>query len=205
MASEQRCGKPGCGALKIVGKPCTDADCPQQWVHHTATRPAPAATDTGLETVAKLGGIHGVSLMRHIEGMRPEYVEKNYKDELVRRSQAEELLAAKDAEIEFLKRVVADQETQIVKQSTLEADNAAKDAQLSRQKADADLTYRDLEAQLAEQAARVKEREQERDEYREKWQSIMEQEKSSRRTYLRHTEALEAKLAAAEKSGVRHD
>ncbi len=53
MASEPRCSKPGCGALKIVGKPCSDADCPQQWVHHTDTRPAPAATDTGLVTIMR--------------------------------------------------------------------------------------------------------------------------------------------------------
>lgn len=30
-----RCAKPGCGALRLVGKPCTDRDCPQIWVHHT--------------------------------------------------------------------------------------------------------------------------------------------------------------------------
>lgn len=58
-----------------------------------STRPAPAATDAGLVTVAKLGGINGVMLLRHIENLRPE-AQAAYKDELVRRSQAAELLAA---------------------------------------------------------------------------------------------------------------
>jgi multidrug efflux pump subunit AcrA (membrane-fusion protein) len=31
----ERCPKPGCGALRKLGHPCTDWDCPQQQVHHT--------------------------------------------------------------------------------------------------------------------------------------------------------------------------
>ncbi|UXO85623.1 hypothetical protein [Brucella intermedia] len=133
MASEPRCSKPGCGALKIVGKPCTDADCPQQWVHHTDTRPAPAATDTGLETAAKLGGINGVMLLRHIENLRPE-AQAAYKDELVLRSQAAELLAAKDAEIKECHENInlkADFiENTIGQLHEAEADNAAKAARI---------------------------------------------------------------------------
>lgn len=98
MASEQRCSKPGCGALKIVGKPCTDADCPQQWVHHTDTRPAPAATDTGLETVE-----HQYWRDQTQEWLPTGFPDRYRKDgfqvrELVTRSQAAELLAAERAE-----------------------------------------------------------------------------------------------------------
>lgn len=33
MASEgERCAKPGCGALRVLGNPCTDWDCPQLFV-----------------------------------------------------------------------------------------------------------------------------------------------------------------------------
>ncbi|WP_156912304.1 hypothetical protein [Roseibium algicola] len=28
----EKCAKPGCGALKLVGKPCSDFDCPQHWL-----------------------------------------------------------------------------------------------------------------------------------------------------------------------------
>lgn len=31
----KRCSKPGCGAFNLAGHPCTDGDCPQQFVHHT--------------------------------------------------------------------------------------------------------------------------------------------------------------------------
>lgn len=30
-----KCTKPGCGAYKVIGRTCTDKDCPQEWVHHT--------------------------------------------------------------------------------------------------------------------------------------------------------------------------
>lgn len=46
----------------------------------------------GLETVAKLGGINGVMLTSHIKLLTPA-AQTKYKDELVRRSQAVELLA----------------------------------------------------------------------------------------------------------------
>lgn len=26
-----RCSKPGCGARAVIGAPCTDIDCPQDW------------------------------------------------------------------------------------------------------------------------------------------------------------------------------
>lgn len=38
----QICGKPGCGAPLRVGHPCTDADCPQQWVSAEQYRAAVA-------------------------------------------------------------------------------------------------------------------------------------------------------------------
>lgn len=90
------------------------------------TRPAPVATDTGLETVAKLGGINGVMLLRHIENLRPK-AQAAYKDELVRRSQADALLAAKDQLIQSLNIVVDNFKSRT---NTLKADNAAKDARV---------------------------------------------------------------------------
>lgn len=38
--SDERCPKPGCGAQRTLGAPCTDWDCPEQWVHHTKFKPA---------------------------------------------------------------------------------------------------------------------------------------------------------------------
>jgi len=110
MASEQRCSKPGCGALKIVGKPCSDADCPQQWVRHTDTRPAPAATDTGPVTVRKEYRFP----MRDKWELQPKMFGMDAVEErsLVTRSQAEELLARNIAK---LSRKIID----------IEADNAA--------------------------------------------------------------------------------
>ena len=35
IAAGKKCPKPGCGAREIIGKPCTDWDCPQQWLHHS--------------------------------------------------------------------------------------------------------------------------------------------------------------------------
>lgn len=37
-AKRDVCSKPGCGAARIPGCPCSDADCPQIWVHHTEHR-----------------------------------------------------------------------------------------------------------------------------------------------------------------------
>lgn len=34
----EKCGKAGCGAARIPGHPCSDGDCPQQWVHHIEHR-----------------------------------------------------------------------------------------------------------------------------------------------------------------------
>ncbi|MGK9084980.1 hypothetical protein KXR64_16480 [Brucella intermedia] len=102
--------------------------------------PAPAATDTGLETVAKLGGIMGVMLLRHIENLRPE-AQAKYKDELVRRSQAEELLATERAEKErwqnianerhlTIRELITERNDALEQVHTLRADNAALTAQI---------------------------------------------------------------------------
>ncbi|KAB2689678.1 hypothetical protein [Brucella tritici] len=94
------------------------------------SRPAPAATDTGLETVAKLGGINGVMLLRHIENLRPE-AQAAYKYELVRRSQADERLAAERAKVQHWQEQYTEMHSQFIQLAkSAEADNAAKDARI---------------------------------------------------------------------------
>jgi ribosomal protein L37AE/L43A len=69
-----------------------------------------SAPDGGLEVVARLGGINGVKLQRHIEDMRPEArVEYNDRPALVRLSEAATALQSKDEQIERLTRKVQDQ------------------------------------------------------------------------------------------------
>ncbi len=82
---------------------CPDGDCLAAKIDFspekiaTATRPAPAATDTGLETVAKVDSRLGdMSRLSIID--RPLSIGT----EVCLRSQAEELLAAKDAAYERL-------------------------------------------------------------------------------------------------------
>jgi len=119
MASEQRCRKPGCGALKIVGKPCADADCPQQWVHHTDTRPTPARCER-LETVAYR--------YRHVDYVNWTYCESKYprpdirNEEIVTRQNAEEVIAAERMKLEASARVGLQLSEKI---DALEADNAS--------------------------------------------------------------------------------
>jgi hypothetical protein len=43
--TKPRCAKPGCGALHIVGHPCTDWDCPQQYVSAADYRAVESALD----------------------------------------------------------------------------------------------------------------------------------------------------------------
>ncbi|UVV66738.1 hypothetical protein [Brucella anthropi] len=99
----------------------------------------PAATDTGLKTVAKLGGIHGVTLLHHIQYMTPK-AQAEYKDELVKRSQAEELLAAAHDEKMFHVNDAVKAWNEVSKLETrvdaLEADNAAKNARIKELEAD---------------------------------------------------------------------
>lgn len=98
---KQKCSKPGCGALKIIGKPCTDNDCPQQWVHHTNTRPA--APVEGLETVGN--GVFSEGEMIGFVGLGFEFNpdDDRPREPLVKRSQAEAIIAAKDREIALAK------------------------------------------------------------------------------------------------------
>lgn len=125
------------------------SDWHRSMTHVEETRPAPAATDTGLVTIAKLGGINGVMLVRHIENLRPE-AQAAYKDELVRRSQTEELLAAErsradanfDKAIEQGKRAV-----------DLEAKLAAKDARIKELTGDRDSWRRVAEKLAGEKQA----------------------------------------------------
>lgn len=161
--------------------------------------PAPAATDTGLETVGYMANYEGVWIQ----------VGELLGSAVVTHSQAEELLAAERVETERLHDSSAPMACdpnewtaaeEILAHLLINVVGAPDDVTYTPDEAqDAiEKSIGNLKADNAAQAARIKEREQERDEYRDKWQSIMEQEKSSRKTYLRHTEALETKLAAAE-------
>lgn len=95
------------------------------------TRPAPAATDTGLETV---GYQYHNGAWYHADS--PDKLrEFGFKTrELVTRSQAEELLAAEREKVLFLKTAMEIAQTHCgLKDKTidsLEADNAAKDARI---------------------------------------------------------------------------
>ena len=128
----------GCSNVDCFIEPTTDEYLPyEEAVQRWNTRLAPAATDTGLVTIGY--GSPG-SLQMVMDGQMDHASVTStsggvFTEPVCFRSQAEELLAAKDAEIEFLKRVVADQETQIVKQSTLEAKLAAAEKALETKSA----------------------------------------------------------------------
>lgn len=88
MTSERKCSKAGCGAQEIIGKPCTDFDCPQQWVHHTR-----AAPDVPELVRYRLHWSDFDTADMEIDSMAGEYV---------LHSQAAEIIASKDKEINKL-------------------------------------------------------------------------------------------------------
>ncbi len=155
---------------------------PVKYVRHDLARPAPAATDTGLVTVAKQWKVTA----KNWSGLKPEISEPFDERELVTRSQAVELLAAERAEKERL----ADDYQAIREQlfrgwrecQDLKADNAALIHDLNR--------IKDHETELvndnAAQAARIKELDR-----------YLETASHNAQKYAKDCEALEAKLAAA--------
>lgn len=154
----------------------TDAEAITYW----NTRSAPAATDAGLVTIGGINLASGEMIScKDFDDGNPLHIP------CCRKDRAEELLAAERAEKEEARQAWKEAV------AMYEQEKARVDPALKR--------VSDLEADNAAMDARIKER----DEYRSKWQSIMEQENSSRKTYLRHTEALEAKLAAANDLVVR--
>jgi hypothetical protein len=58
--TSDRCAKPGCGALRLVGKPCTDRDCPQIWVHHAETRHRERAAAAAAWLAAREAAVNAV-------------------------------------------------------------------------------------------------------------------------------------------------
>jgi len=173
--------------------------------------PAPAATDTGLETVAWQDFVPSTGWV----ASSPSSIAKD-KRELVTRPQAEELLAAKDKQMALAETSMLEMHQELNK---LEADNAALIHDLNR--------IKDHETELvndnAALTARVKELEAER--YKLAYaitggedapgyldslcvETLVEVARDNTRRWFAETDraqALEAKLAAAEKSGVRHD
>ncbi len=140
-------------------------------------RPAPAATDTGLVTVAKQWKVTA----KNWSGLKPEISEPFDERELVTRSQAEELLAAERA----------DHDNTIATLSSLTEDNAALIHDLNR--------IKDHETELVNDNAAKDARIKELEDYFSKCisnETFLEQD--ARR--VRQIEALEAKLAAAEKA-----
>jgi len=150
-------------------------------------RPAPAATDTGLVTVAKQWKVTA----KNWSGLKPETSEPFDERELVTRSQAEELLAAERAARD---KIILRQAKAIEK---LEADNAALIHDLNR--------IKDHETELVNDntalTARIKELEginanlMGDDEDKPRYTT-----KRLKHEIARATEVLEAKLAAAEKA-----
>ncbi|WPM80872.1 hypothetical protein R5W60_05335 [Brucella pseudintermedia] len=216
MASEQPAGYVCDGCGRLARDPEQDMQklrednflscCPERKMLPVYTRPAPAATDTGLVTVAKQWKVTA----KNWSGLKPDISEPFDERELVTRSQAEELLAAEREKVLFLKTAMEIAQTHCgLKDKTidsLEADNAALIHDLNRIKDhetelvnDNEVKDREIERltksliieeQLnAAKAARIKELEADRD----------HQSKLSNKLNRSHA-ALEAKLAAAEKT-----
>jgi len=148
---------------KVCGLTTREYKKPGAATHSWNTRPAPAATDTGLETVAQayVNEDGECEEIAWIKGFRPhqEFIQ------LVTRSQAEGLLAAERAE----KRIW-------MEKAAIEAERVER-----------------LEADNAALAARINDLEEGRVEFADHYDNI------SRDLQIRN-EALEAKLAAAEKA-----
>jgi len=138
------------------------------------TRPAPAATDMGLVTVAKQWKVTA----KNWSGFKPEISEPFDERELVTRSQADELLAA---EREAQQRLLDIIEEANDDKEALEADNAAKDARIKELEAalDSDPSGSDLWRYWSRKACEAS-------------QKYVDE--------VDRAEALEAKLAAAEKA-----
>jgi hypothetical protein len=184
----------------------------------------PAATDTGLETVADLEDIRK-AIFGDVGDEPNVYSDYDYLCELSRKMreairfclQAEKLLAAKEAERaeqwRFRREMEADRDTQKAIAASLAADNAAKDARIKElsanytameeQLAKEVLRVEALEAKLAAKDARVKELEKECGHWKE--YSSGQGKLIESGVFVKNDEyvrliALEAKLAAAEKA-----
>lgn len=163
---------------------------PVKYIRHDLnTRSAPAATDTGLVTVAKQWKVTA----KNWSGLKPEISEPFDERELVTRSQAEAIIAAKNATLQDAIECV---KVLTEEKNKLEADNAALIHDLNR--------IKDHETELVNDntalTARIKELETERDE-------ALDDAKFAERIATKreidanaNVEALEAKLAAAEKA-----
>ena len=169
-----RCDTEGCWMAEAkIGISCDDPKQVERW----NTRPAPAATDTGLVTVG-IQYAHEHSITgRTMWGWQKEWKGCSAigTRELVTRSQAEKLLAAERANTET---ALEQRNMTIAELTRLEADNAA-------------------------QAARIKELDGECNELVAKRNEIIGQRDHALNTCAQMEEdkdALEAKLAAAEKA-----
>ena len=167
------------------------------------TRPAPAATDTGLVTVE-----HQYWRDQTQEWLPTGFPDRYRKDgflvrELVTRSQAAELLAAERAKTEM---ALEQRNMAIVELARLEADNAAKDAQIAGWTESGKLwtaEIRELQAENAAQAARIKELNANTDTLMAECHRVSKESGDQFREMRGHIEALEAKLAAATETAAR--
>ncbi|WP_313031796.1 Lar family restriction alleviation protein [Brucella sp.] len=155
------------------------------------TRPAPAATDTGLETVETQWRCAFISNDKWVSSKQPENMRDGAIEtrELVTRSQAEKLLAAEREKVLFLKTAMEIAQTHCgLKDKTidsLEADNAALIHDLNR--------IKDHETELVNDndalTARIKELEK-----------LCNDTEAEALGYASDKAELEAKLAAAQKA-----
>lgn len=162
MASEIRCSKPGCGARKIVGKPCTDADCPQQWVHHTDYTPVAPVSPDATGKCGELVTVGEVSTVREsVAAFAGHMLSRQLKpgDLLCLRSQAVELLAAERAKYrDAMEKLVESQRETLVWQQRaidLKADNAALSARVE-ELIGANIAVARRQEELANQLAKTK-------------------------------------------------
>ena len=195
------------GTFALIASPKTLADAKQAAEYHFAALQtheqdtAPAATDTGLETVAWQAFLPSTGWV----ASSPSSIAKD-KRELVTRSQAEALLVAKDAENSYLKELVAARGETVKRGDDrirkLEADNAALIHDLNR--------IKDHETELvndnAAKDARIKELEAALDSDPDGpglwrfWSKKSIELSQQLRDKTNTIKALEAKLAAAEKA-----
>jgi len=181
---------------------CPDGDCLAAKIDFspekiaTATRTAPAATDTGLETVGEVSTVR-----ESVAAFAGHMLSRKLKpgDLLCLRSQAEELLAAKDKQIALAETSMLEMHQELNK---LEADNAALIHDLNR--------IKDHETELvndnAAKDARIKELEAALDSDPDGpglwrfWSKKSIELSQQLRDKTNTIKALEAKLAAAEKA-----
>jgi len=160
----------------------------KQIVDAMNTRPAPAATDTGLETVGYR--------YRHVDYVNWTYSESKHprpdihNEELVTRSQAEEVLAAERAKVRHWQEQYTEMHSQFIDLAkSAEADNAAKDARI-----------KELEHVVKSSGKIYSAKMRQIEALEAKLETYHEEYENRKEGYEKTIDSLEEKFAAAEKA-----